>query len=256
MIIIAGPCLAESIEILEETASELAKFASREDIDFYFKASYRKANRTSASSYEGPGDEKALSWLAEIKEKYKFKILTDFHSAREAKMAAEVADVLQVPAFLSRQSDIIEAATATGKIVNIKKAQFMAPEDAIKAAAKAESFGAREVWLTERGTSFGYHNLVVDFRSFYDMAASGHKVIYDATHSLQRPSIGEQSGGDRQYLFHLAKAAAASGIDGLFFETHPKPEAAMSDSATQLPLEQAGKLISTVISVNNFVNDL
>lgn len=246
--IIAGPCLAESLELLDETASHLKKLSEKFGFEFYFKASYRKANRSSINSYEGPGDRKALSWLGEIKDKYGLRILTDIHSPEDAEMAAETADVLQIPAFLSRQTDIITAAAKTGKTVNIKKGQFMAPDDMKKAAQKASASGNEKIWLTERGTFFGYHDLVVDYRSLLMMKEYGYPVIYDATHSLQQPSVSEESGGLGQFVVPMANAAVSLGIDGVFFETHPDPANAKSDKATQLPLKDAEKFL-------NFINE-
>lgn len=237
--IIAGPCLAESESVIEETASELSNVNSDADIDFYFKASYRKANRSSINSFEGIGDIKALELIRTASERYKFKSLTDIHLPEEAKIAAEYVDVLQIPAFLARQTELIKAAAETKRIVNIKKGQFMAPDDMQKALKKAKAFTDNEIWLTERGTFFGYHDLIVDFRSILRMKKYGVPVIYDATHSVQQPSIGEQSGGLKEFILPLAKAAIAAGADGIFFETHPDPKNAKSDSATQLPLEQA-----------------
>ncbi|MES2765668.1 MAG: 3-deoxy-8-phosphooctulonate synthase [Bacteroidota bacterium] len=251
-LVIAGPCLAESREILQQTVETLLEATANLHIQFVFKASYRKANRTSADSFSGIGDETALGLLKEIRDKYGVPVLTDFHTAEEAAIAANYCDVLQVPAFLSRQTDILEAAARTGKIVNIKKGQFMAPEDVGKAALKVTGAGNENVWLTERGVSFGYHDLVVDFRSLVVMKQSGFPVIYDATHSVQQPSIGAQSGGKREFIPALARAAVATGIDGIFFETHPDPAKAKSDSATQLPLQEAGKFLKGIVELHEF----
>jgi 2-dehydro-3-deoxyphosphooctonate aldolase (KDO 8-P synthase) len=251
-IIIAGPCLAESRDVLQESVETLLKATEGLDIQYIFKASYRKANRTSAYSFEGIGDETALGLLKEIRETYGVPVLTDFHSAEEAAIAANYCDVLQVPAFLSRQTDILQAAARTGKIVNIKKGQFMAPEDAGKAALKVTAAGNKNVWLTERGVSFGYHDLVVDMRSLVVMKQSGFPVIYDATHSVQQPSIGAQSGGKREFIPALARAAVATGIDGIFFETHPDPAKAKSDSATQLPLKNAAEFLKSIVELHEF----
>jgi 2-dehydro-3-deoxyphosphooctonate aldolase (KDO 8-P synthase) len=247
-IIIAGPCVAESREMLRETAAELINITKDLDVDLYFKASYRKANRSSANSFIGVGDEKALGWLKEIREEFGVPVLTDIHSESEAALAAEYVDVIQIPAFLCRQTELLAAAAKTGKPVNIKKGQFMAPEDMKKACEKVSSEGNDNIWLTERGTFFGYHDLVVDFRSLIIMQQFGYPVIYDATHSVQQPSIGEQSGGRPEFIFSLARAAAATGIDGIFFETHPDPKNAKSDAATQLPLDRAGEFVKQVLS--------
>lgn len=249
--IIAGPCLAESPEILDETALHLKSVLSGYNCDFYFKASYRKANRSSVDSYEGPGDEKALNWIKYTGEKYGLKTLTDVHSVREVEMAKHYVDGLQIPAFLSRQTDLIKAAADTGLLVNIKKGQFMAPDDMKKAAEKAGKSGNGNIWLTERGTFFGYHDLVVDMRSILEMQKYDLPVIYDATHSLQKPSIGTESGGLREYTKPLAYAAVSLGVDGLFFETHPNPENAKSDSATQMNLSEVKEFIKYVFDFRN-----
>ena len=249
----AGPCVVESFELLDEVAAELKKICDKQhaQVDFYFKSSYRKANRSSVSSFTGVGDEKALGWLADIKEKYKVPIVTDVHSVYEAEQAAKYVDVLQIPAFLSRQTDLILAAAKTNKRINIKKAQFMAPNDMKKAVEKSLSVNNDKIWLTERGTFFGYHDLVVDFRSILIMRRMGYPVLYDATHSLQQPSIGVESGGCREFIPALAKAAVAVGVDGIFFETHPNPEAAKSDAATQVSLSMAEELIETLLRYHN-----
>lgn len=246
-IIIAGPCLVESRELLLQVAEHLAVVCRDLPVDLVLKGSYRKANRTSAGSFEGIGDERALKYLHEAGQAIGARVLTDIHADHEAERAAEYVDVLQIPAFLSRQTSLLEAAAGTGRTVNIKKAQFMAPDDMAKAAAKVTAKGNSSVWLTERGTTFGYHDLVVDFRSFSIMAQTGHPVIFDATHSVQRPSAGVQSGGNREFIPTLARAAAASGINGLFFETHPDPQRAMSDAATQLPLDQVQDFLTMVL---------
>jgi len=253
--IIAGPCLAESEEIVIKVAQQLAECSRLyPTVDFYFKASFRKANRTSDGSFEGCGDELALSWIANAGKQFSLKTLTDIHSPSDAAMAAEFVDVLQIPAFLSRQTDLLKAAGNTGKIVNIKKGQFLAPDDAIKAAKKIESTNNSNIWLTERGTFFGYHDLVVDFRSMIIMKQSGYPIIYDATHSVQQPSIGTQSGGRPEFIKDLTRAAVAIGIDGMFFETHPDPKNAKSDAATQLPLSELFNFVAMIINLNNFIN--
>jgi 2-dehydro-3-deoxyphosphooctonate aldolase (KDO 8-P synthase) len=253
LFLIAGPCVVESKEVLFETASELKSIAEKYNIKLYFKSSYKKANRTSISSFTGIGDEKALELIAETGEKFGLPTLTDIHSTSEAKLAANYVDVLQIPAFLARQTELLLAAGETGKIVNIKKGQFMAPEDMEKAANKVKSTGNNQIWLTERGTFFGYGNLVVDFRSLAIMKQNRLPVIFDATHSVQKPSIDEQSGGAPEFIFPLARAAAATGIDGLFIETHPNPSCALSDAATQLPLNEAEKLIKSVLEIHNLI---
>ena len=246
-IIIAGPCLVESRDVIMRVAETLATITRDMPIELFLKGSYRKANRTSAGSFQGIGDESALKLLQEAGAMIGAPTLTDIHADSEAAMAAPFVDVLQIPAFLSRQTSLLEAAAATGRIVNIKKAQFMAPDDMAKAAEKVVSAGGQRVWLTERGTTFGYHDLVVDFRSLVVMRQSRHPVIFDATHSVQQPSIGAQSGGKREFIPALARAAAAVGIDGIFFETHPDPANAKSDAATQLPLSEAESFLRTVL---------
>jgi 2-dehydro-3-deoxyphosphooctonate aldolase (KDO 8-P synthase) len=252
LFLIAGPCVAESLPLMERVAEKLAAIGNRQSIPVVFKASYKKANRSSGDSYPGPGLEQGLAWLQKIGKDYGLPLLTDIHEQREAAPAAEVCDILQIPAFLCRQTDLIRAAAATGRIVNIKKGQFMAPEDMEAAAAKTGE--NHRVLLTERGSSFGYHNLVVDFRSFAIMADSGFPVVYDVTHSLQRPSLGRTSGGNPEYVELMARAAIATGkVKGLFIETHPRPEDALSDAASMLALdrlealvEECGKIASTL----------
>lgn len=243
LLVVAGPCVVESAELLRTVASHLIKECNSRPIQLVFKSSYRKANRTSAFNFQGIGDEPALKALYEVRSEFGIPVLTDIHSDGEAAMAAEYVDVLQIPAFLSRQTSLLEAAAVTGKVVNIKKAQFMAPEDVIKAAGKVVEAGNDNIWLTERGSSFGYHDLVVDFRGIVTMKKSGYPVLFDATHSVQRPSIGNESGGQREFAPALARAAMAAGADGLFFETHPDPASALSDAATQLPLTDVGAFL-------------
>lgn len=255
-ILIAGPCLAESLSLLDEVCHELVNSIDLDQVDFYFKSSYKKANRTSIKSISGFGDEKALDWISQIGSKYKVKTLTDVHSVQDVEMATNYVDVLQIPAFLSRQTDLLLAAGESGKHVNIKKAQFMAPEDVIKAAEKVESTGNKNIFLTERGTSFGYHDLVVDFRSMIIMKHSNYPVIYDATHSVQQPSKGDISGGRPEFIIPLAYAAINVGIDGIFFETHPNPKAALSDSATQLELNLSKSFIDDILKIYHFRSNL
>ncbi len=256
MIFIAGPCLAESREMLMQTAEELSViFSAYPEHRFIFKASYRKANRTSADSFTGVGDETALSWIKEVGEKYEVETITDIHSVEDANLAAKYVSILQIPAFLARQTDLITAAAKTGLPMNIKKGQFMAAEDMGKAAKKAKVSGCNDIWLTERGTFFGYHDLVVDFRNILIMKQLGYPVIYDATHSVQQPSIGECSGGNREFARQLAMAAVACRVDGIFFETHPDPSKALCDKETQLPLSEARSFVCDIIELNNhFLN--
>lgn len=246
MLIIAGPCVVESKEMLKETASELKRICNNLGFELIFKSSYKKANRTSINSFSGIGDVKALTYIKEIGDEFNLQVLTDVHSVEEIELAKNFVDVLQIPAFLSRQTELLVAAGNTGKKVNIKKGQFMAPEDMKKAAEKVSSTGNNNIMLTERGYSFGYHDLIVDFRSLLIMKEIGYPVIYDATHSLQQPSIGKQSGGYPGFIPALTRAAVAVGVDGIFFETHPEPQKAKSDSATQLPLSLVEKFLPDI----------
>lgn len=235
---IAGPCLIEGREMAFDIASTLQSIRDSENVPFIFKGSFRKANRSSAGSFTGIGDIEALEILGEIRERFDMPVLTDVHETHEVEQVARYVDVLQIPAFLCRQSDLLKAAGNSGLCVNIKKGQFMAPEDMAMAADKVVRTGNSRVMLTERGTTFGYHNLVVDFRGIPKMGKTGYPVIYDATHSLQLPSAGKDvSGGEREYLLPMARAAVAAGVDGLFFEVHPDPDNALSDAATQLALK-------------------
>jgi 2-dehydro-3-deoxyphosphooctonate aldolase (KDO 8-P synthase) len=245
--VIAGPCLVESKELLEEVATELSRIQEILPVDFIFKSSYRKANRTSGKSISGIGDEISLSYLADIKKEFSFPILSDVHLPGEACLAAEVCDILQIPAFLARQSDLLEAAAETGRVINIKKAQFMSPNDMKFAKEKVFAKNNKNVLLTERGTSFGYGDLIVDFRSIEIMKEFGSPVIYDATHSVQRPSQNGISGGQRQFIAPLSRAAMAVGVDGLFIETHPDPAKAKSDAESQLPLGELEALLRSLL---------
>lgn len=244
MKLIAGPCVIESMELLETVAQELVRINKKLGTDIIFKSSFDKANRTSLSSFRGPGIEKGLQMLSDIKEKYGLKILTDIHEAWQAEPAGQVADVLQIPAFLCRQTDLLVAAAKTGKVVNIKKAQFLSGRDMKYPVEKAQDSGAKEVWLTERGNSFGYNNLVVDFRNIPDMKEIVPTVIMDCTHSVQRPSAGEgKTVGDRRFVPSMALAAKAFGATGYFFEVHPDPDRGKSDAANMLELNKLESLI-------------
>ena len=245
--IIAGPCVIESAEMCLEVAGHVKGICEKLGLPYIFKASYQKANRLSATSYTGPGLDAGLKILKQVKDTFGLAILTDVHETSEIAPAAEVVDVLQIPAFLSRQTELVRSAAATGKWVNIKKGQFLAPEDMAKIAAKAES---GKVMLTERGTTFGYGNLVVDFRSLLIMKKTGFPVVFDAAHSLQLPGGGGAvSTGQPQYIIPMARAAAAVGIDGLFVETHPDPSKALSDAGAMLPLDQMEELLTSVVNI-------
>ena len=252
--LIAGPCVIENEDLVFETAKKLKEITDKLNLDFVFKTSYDKANRTSIKSFRGPGLEKGLAIIKEIKKALNIKVLTDVHDVHDVEKVAEVVDVIQIPAFLSRQTDLILEVSRTGKIVNVKKAQFMAPWDIKFVIEKIESVGNRNIWITERGYIFGYNNLVVDFRSIVIMKKFGYPVIYDATHSLQKPSAGNGfSGGEREFIPYLARAAVAVGIDGLFMEVHPNPEKALSDAQTQYPLSQLENLLKQLIEIDKLV---
>jgi 2-dehydro-3-deoxyphosphooctonate aldolase (KDO 8-P synthase) len=235
---IAGPCVVESRDLVMRTAEKLKNAAARVGVGLIFKSSYKKANRTSSKSFTGIGDEVALKILREVKETFELPVLTDIHVPAEAEIAAAYVDVLQIPAFLCRQTELLQAAGKTGKAVNIKKGQFMAPDDMHNAAKKVLETGNKKVMLTERGSSFGYHNLVVDYRALPIMSETGLPVVFDATHSVQLPSAGNGvSSGERRFIPSLARAAVAVGVSGIFMEVHPDPEHAKSDAATQVPLK-------------------
>ncbi len=244
----AGPCVIESAELLDTVATKLKEINGRLRTDIIFKASFDKANRTSLRSFRGPGLEKGLQMLADVKAKHGLKILTDIHESYQAEATAQVADVLQIPAFLCRQTDLLVAAAKTGKIVNIKKAQFLSGMDMRYPVEKAQQSGAKEVWLTERGNSFGYNNLVVDFRNIPDMLDIVPRVIMDCTHSVQRPGGADgKTGGDRRFVPSMAKAAKAFGATGYFFEVHPDPDKGLSDAANMLELDKLENLIKDLI---------
>lgn len=250
--LLAGPCVIESENMLYQIAEELKRISVNLDIPLVFKASYKKANRTSLDSFTGLGLDQGLKLLAKIKDDFEIPIVTDVHESHEITAVAEVADIIQIPAFLSRQTDLLIEAGKSGRIVNIKKAQFMAGQDAISAAQKVTSTGNEKVILTERGTSFGYHNLVVDFRNFALMHKSNFPVIYDVTHSLQQPSLGKISGGSPEYVPMMAKAALATGlVDGLFIETHPHPDQALSDAKSMLALDKMEQLLTDCLRIWN-----
>lgn len=247
-IFIAGPCVIESAECLEVVAQELVRLNNKYDIDIMFKSSFDKANRTSMSSFRGPGMEKGLQMMADIKSKYGLRLLTDIHESYQAAPVGEVVDVLQIPAFLCRQTDLLVAAAKTGKIVNIKKAQFLSGEDMKYPVQKVKESGNDNVWLTERGNIYGYNNLVVDFRNIPDMKKIVPNVIMDCTHSVQRPgAAGGKTGGNREFVPSMALAAKAFGATGYFFEVHPDPESAKSDGPNMLFLKDLESVIKSLL---------
>jgi 2-dehydro-3-deoxyphosphooctonate aldolase (KDO 8-P synthase) len=254
LLVIAGPCVVESAELCLEVATRLKAACATRDMPFVFKASYRKANRSSARSFAGLPQDQALAALGRVRREIGVPVLTDVHEVDEAPAAAEVADVLQIPAFLCRQTALLEAAARTGRAVNVKKGQFLAPEDMAQVVEKLTRAGADRILLTERGTTFGYHDLVVDMRSLVAMRALGWPVAYDATHSLQKPG-GVETGGDRRYAFPLMRAAVACGVDALFFEAHPDPERALSDAGTQLPLAEVEAFLDDARRVREAVTE-
>lgn len=247
-IFIAGPCVIESREVMEFTAQTIAEIATRLGVDIYFKASFDKANRTSLHSYRGVGIERGIALLDEIKQQYNLPIITDIHEAWQADVVASVADVIQIPALLSRQTDLIVAAARSQRIINIKKGQFLSGRDMRHPYLKAMESGAKEVWLTERGNTFGYNNLVVDFRNIADMHTFAPTVIMDCTHSVQRPGGGEGcSSGNREFIPAMAEAAKAFGCDGYFFEVHPTPEEALCDGDNSLYLNNLETIITKLL---------
>ena len=246
--IIAGPCVIESAELLDTVARKLVEINAKLGTDIIFKASFDKANRTSLRSFRGPGLERGLQMLADVKSRYGLRILTDIHESWQAEPAGEVCDVLQIPAFLCRQTDLILAAAKTGRVVNIKKAQFLSGKDMQYPVNKAQESGAKEVWLTERGNMMGYNNLVVDFRNIPDMLELVPKVIMDCTHSVQRPGGSDgKTGGDRRFVPMMAMAAKAFGATGYFFEVHPEPDKGLSDAANMLELDKLEALVERLI---------
>lgn len=246
-LIIAGPCVLEDLDTALFIGKTLKDLTSKFGFDYFFKASFDKANRTSLYSYRGPGLERGLEMLAEVKARLGLPITTDVHETWQVKHVAEVADVIQIPAFLCRQTDLIVEAAKTGKVVNLKKGQFLSPWDTKYMVEKARAGNPKEVWLTERGTSFGYKNLVVDFRSFPIMKEYADRVIFDATHSVQLPGAGEgKSGGERFFIPYLIRASVAVGVDGIFMEVHPEPEKALCDGPNSLPLSQLEKIFKDI----------
>jgi 2-dehydro-3-deoxyphosphooctonate aldolase (KDO 8-P synthase) len=252
--LIAGPCVIESREGCMQIAEKLVALSKKQNIPFVFKASYDKANRTSIQSYRGPGIEAGLEILAEIRERFNVPVLTDVHSIEEIRRAAKVVDIIQLPAFLIRQTDLVVAAGESGAVVNVKKAQFAAPWDMAQVVKKIESTGNSNIMLTERGASFGYNTLVADMRSLIIMRELGYPVIFDATHSVQSPGgQGDTSGGDGRFAPYLARAAAAVGVDGMFIETHPNPAEALSDGPNMIPLQDMDALWQKLHAIDQIV---
>lgn len=253
--LIAGPCVIESEENVMEIAGKIKEIVERLDLDYYFKASFDKANRTSIKSYRGPGIDEGLRILKKVKDTYGLKICTDIHEPWQAEKAAEVCDILQIPAFLCRQTDLLVAAAKTGKLINVKKAQFLAPWDMKNVVNKLEEAGNGNIMLCERGTSFGYNTLVVDMTAIVEMKKFGYPVVFDATHSVQKPGgKGTATGGNRENVEPIAKAAVAAGADALFFEVHLDPDHAKSDGPNMVKLEEFEELLKRVIKVYDAVH--
>ncbi len=253
IVLIAGPCVVESKEIVYQTAEEIKRISEKLGIPFIFKSSFKKANRTNLNSFVGLGDENAVKLLGEVRKDLDLSVLTDIHKESDIELVSGYVDVIQIPALLCRQTDLLLAAGKSGMIVNIKKGQFLAPEDMKHAAEKVASTGNKKILLTERGTSFGYHNLVVDMRSLDIMKEIGYPVVMDATHSVQLPSKENVSGGEPRFIKPLAKAAVAVGIDALFLEVHPEPSKALSDAASQLPLNELESLLTEIKAIDTLV---
>ena len=247
-VFIAGPCVMESLSLMKEIAHELVRLNQKYNIDIIFKASFDKANRTSIHSFRGPGMERGLTWLNDIKEEFGLRVLTDIHESYQAAPVGQVADVIQIPAFLCRQTDLLMAAARTGRVVNIKKAQFLSGLDMRYPVEKAMESGAKDVWLTERGNMYGYNNLVVDFRNLPDMKMFTPTVVMDCTHSVQRPgAAGGKSGGNREFVPAMALAAKAFGATGFFFEVHPYPDNALSDGPNMIKTTQLENVIESLL---------
>jgi len=253
--VIAGPCVIESENNVLLIAEKMSEIAERLNIDYYFKASFDKANRTSINSYRGPGIEQGLRILEKVKENYGLQICTDIHEPWQAKQVANIADIIQIPAFLCRQTDLLIAAAKTGRIINVKKAQFLAPWDMGNVVKKIEDSGNKNIMLCERGTSFGYNTLIVDMTAIYEMKKFGYPVVFDATHSVQKPGgKGTATGGNREYVEPLANAAIAAGADALFFEVHPDPDNALSDGPNMVKLDDFEELLKRVLRVYDAVH--
>lgn len=254
--LIAGPCVIESEDFTLKMADAIAKVCDRLKLQFIFKSSFDKANRTSVDSFRGQSMEEGLRVLQRVKDEIGVPVLTDIHESNQAAIVAEVVDVLQIPAFLCRQTDLLLAAAATGRAVNVKKGQFLAPWDMKNVVKKLETAGAKNILLTERGTSFGYNTLVVDFRALPQMRELGYPVVFDATHSVQMPGgQGDKSGGQRQFVPYMTRAAAAVGIDALFMEVHENPDVALSDGPNMVPLDQLESILRSVINVRQALQE-
>jgi 2-dehydro-3-deoxyphosphooctonate aldolase (KDO 8-P synthase) len=253
-IVIAGPCVIENEEITLQIAKELKRICSNLDIDFYFKASFDKANRTSIDSFRGPGIEQGLKILQKVKDTYNLEVVTDIHEPYQAQFVAKVADIIQIPAFLCRQTDLLLAAAKTGKYINVKKAQFLAPWDIKNIVHKLEVSGNKNIMLCERGTSFGYNTLVVDMTSIMEMKKNGYPVIFDGTHSVQKPGgNGISTSGNREYIPYLTKAAVAAGADGIFLETHFDPDNALSDGSNMIHIDKIKELIEKCLKIRECI---
>ncbi len=254
LFLIAGPCVLESEALCLSIGRRLRQVCQRLGITYVFKASYDKANRSSGKSFRGPGLAEGLEQLRRLRDRLGVPVLTDVHSIEQVEPAAEVCDLLQIPAFLCRQTDLIAAAVRTGRIVNVKKGQFLAPEDMANVVTKARESGAKGLLLTERGTTFGYHNLVADMRSIPILRQNGCPVVFDATHSVQLPGgQGDRSGGQREFAPVLARCAVAAGCDGLFLETHPDPDQALSDGPNMVPLDEVPALLKQLVAIHRLV---
>jgi len=254
--LIAGPCVIENEDMVLDIAEAVSEITTRLGIQYYFKASFDKANRTSVTSYRGPGIEEGLRILQKVKSDYNLKVLTDIHESCQAEPVSKVADIIQIPAFLCRQTDLLLAAGKTGKIINVKKAQFLSPQDMKHVIAKIESTGNHNIMLCERGSTFGYNNLVVDMTGIVEMKKYGYPVVFDATHSVQKPGgNGSSSGGNREYVEYLAKAAIAVGADALFMEVHPNPENALSDGPNMIQLNKLEDMLIRILKVYDAVRE-
>lgn len=252
--LIAGPCVMESLEIMDEIAGKIKEICDRLGINYIFKASFDKANRSSIYSYRGPGIEEGMKMLKQIKDKYNIPVLTDVHEAWQCEKVAEVADILQIPAFLCRQTDLLIAAANTGKAINIKKGQFLAPWDMKNIVVKFEESNNRNIMLCERGSTFGYNNMVVDMRGLLEMRKFNYPVVFDVTHAVQKPGgLGTATSGDREYVFPLLRAGLAVGVDAIFAEVHPDPMVALSDGPNMLYLKDLEEILKTAVEIDKIV---